>query len=204
MTAFKFDNMEVLINFATPLCSNFLDLDNEVIADYCYNIRSQSDVSTRPGGWQSGSLNFDAIELQPLVQEVSLMIAQMNGLYQLNSDYTFRLHDAWININEPGQDQLPNNYYHLHPNKTMSFVYYVKAEENAGNLVLVSPNQMLEYNMPDMVFDGNDMFNSARVHVPPVVGKLVAFPSWVIHFAEPNLSNSDRISIAFNTILDNR
>jgi uncharacterized protein (TIGR02466 family) len=205
MTTFKLNQrMNVMINFASPLCYNFLDIDNSAIEQYCYSLKTNSKEWDIPGGWQSAMLDLDAVELAPLMKEINLMIDDINDLYKLKREFTFKIHNGWVNINNPGRDQIPNNYYHLHPEQAISFVYYVKAEEDAGNLISMSPNQILEYVMPDRLFDGSNMFNSSRTHIPPTVGKLIAFPSWLMHFAEANNSKSDRISIAFNAKICNR
>ena len=196
--------MNVMVNFASPLCYNFLDIDNLGIADYCYSLRQESNSDYPAGGWQSSMLDLNAIELAPLIKEINLMIEDVNDLYKLKREYTLKIQNGWININSPGQDQIPNNYYHLHPEQAISFVYYVKADDNAGNLMLMSPNQMLEYVMPDRLFKDTDMFNGSRTQIPPTVGKLIAFPSWLMHFAEANNSKSDRISLAFNAKICNR
>lgn len=205
MTTFKLNQrMNVMINFASPLCYNFLDIDNSAIEKYCYDLKNNSKEWDIPGGWQSGMLDLDAIELAPLIKEINSMIEDVNDLYKLKREYTLKLHNGWVNINNPGRDQIPNNYYHLHPEQAISFVYYVKADDDAGNLMLMSPNQMLEYVMPDRVFNGTDMFNGSRTQIPPTVGKLIAFPSWLMHFAEANNSKSDRICLAFNAKICNR
>ena len=205
MTTFKLNQrMNVMVNFASPLCYNFLDIDNTSISDYCYSLRNQSNSDYPAGGWQSAMLDLDAIELAPLIKEINSMIEDVNDLYKLKREFTLKIQNGWININSPGQNQIPNNYYHLHPEQAISFVYYVKADDDAGNLMLMSPNQMLEYVMPDRVFEGTDMFNGSRTQIPPTVGKLIAFPSWLMHFAEANNSKSDRICLAFNAKICNR
>lgn len=205
MTTFKLNQrMNVMINFASPLCYNFLEIDNHSIEQYCYRLKNESNAMPLPGGWQSGMLDLDAPELRSLIIEINKMIEDMNDLYNLKKELTFRLTDGWININTPGDNQIPNNYYHLHPEKVMSFVYYVKAEDNAGNLMMMSPNQMLQYVMPDAMFDNVDMFNGSKIQIPPTVGKLISFPSWLSHYAEANHSGVDRICIAFNAKVFNK
>ncbi len=205
MTTFKLNQrMNVMINFASPLCYNFLKIDNVAIEQYCYNLKNKSKEWDIPGGWQSSMLDLEAIELAPLIKEINSMIEDINDLYKLKREYTLKLQNGWINFNHPGQDQIPNNYYHLHPGQVISFVYYVKADEDAGNLILIDPNPMLSYVMPDRTFNDTNMFNGTRTHIPPTVGKLIAFPSWLMHFAEANNSKSDRISIAFDAKICNR
>ena len=41
-------------------------------------------------------------------------------------------------------------------------------------------------------------FNSARFNAIPKTHKLILFPAHLTHATKPNMSNQDRISIAFN------
>jgi uncharacterized protein (TIGR02466 family) len=89
----------------------------------------------------------------------------------------------------------------LHPEYFFSFVYYVKADMGAGVIKLVNPSPLLEYALPDLACNGYGPSNTSRVAVDPEPTKLIGFPSWISHSVEPNLSKTDRISIAFNARL---
>jgi uncharacterized protein (TIGR02466 family) len=193
--------MTVEARFSSPLCSRILHIDNQKIEDYCFKLQAESTAGPRPGGWQSGMLDFNTSELKPLVAHVKSMLTEVSQLYFIKSPYKLILDNAWVNINNPGLDQLPNNYYHFHPEYFFSFVYYVKAEKNAGNISLVNPSQLLEFALPEMASSEYGMFNASRIQVAPEPKKLIAFPAWIQHFVNPNASETERISIAFNAKL---
>ena len=193
--------MTVEARFSSPFCIKILQIENQKIENYCYKLQQESTAEPRLGGWQSGMLDIDAIELKPLVRHVNEMLAEISKLFFIKQPYALVLDNAWMNINAPGLYQLPNNHQHLHPEYFFSFVYYVKTEKDAGNLTLVNPTPLLEFALPDTACNDFGLFNSSRVQVTPEVNKLIAFPAWIPHFANPNLSTSDRISIAFNAKL---
>jgi hypothetical protein len=55
-----------------------------------------------------------------------------------------------------------------------------------------------QYVMDPDIIDQYNKFTSTDMSVVPSPGKLVLFPSWLVHYVENNLDDTDRISIAFN------
>ena len=55
-----------------------------------------------------------------------------------------------------------------------------------------------QYVMNNKIIGEYNKFTSTDMSVEPAPGKLVIFPSWLVHYVENNLDNTDRISIAFN------
>ena len=192
--------MRVTPYFATPLCWEKLSgIDNSDIENYCYKLKDTFPGMPKAGGWQSGMLDLSASELAPVVDNIKQMMLDIALLYDLNANYVLELSNGWININSPGLDQLPNNYFHLHPNFFFSFVYYVKGTPQSGNLSLRSPYNTLKYTVPDKFKQGNPgLFDSSVTNINPEPSMLVGFPSWIEHYANPNNGTEDRISIAFN------
>lgn len=194
--------MHVIPLFSSPMGWDQLNVDNQAILDFCYKQEQASTALGKETGWQSGFLDLETPDLKDLVNEVRLKITEANELFKIKPEHSLRLTNAWININKPSGTAMQNNLMHLHPGKFASFVYYVKAEQGSGNLTLLSPlNDSFGYAVPSQVFSEMNIFNSTRWVVSPEVGKLLMFPSWIQHYADPNLSNEDRISIAFNAEL---
>lgn len=185
--------------FSTPLVYDNINIDNDLLETYCYRLKEISNAPIKAGGWQSGMLDLTDIALRELLTQVQLLMQTVEKVLNIDDRVKLKIENGWVNINSPSNDQLANNYYHSHPQFFFSFVYYLKAEE--GNLILINPSNILEYAVPDQVFSSFNNFNSSRAAVTPVKGKLIGFPSWVTHFAQPNTGTSDRISLAFNTRL---
>jgi uncharacterized protein (TIGR02466 family) len=90
---------------------------------------------------------------------------------------------------------------HKHVGCTFSGIYYVKTPKNSGILEFTSPQVELSYVVNDQMIKDYNFFNSKTWKVTPEEGKLLMWPSWLMHYVKPNLSNDTRISIAFNTTI---
>ena len=81
----------------------------------------------------------------------------------------------------------------------MSGIYYVKVPKNSGNVRFYDPRGCLIQAMRE-----HDYYNNGYAYhfLEPQEDMVVFFPSWLEHDVEPNESNQDRISIAFNVYAD--
>lgn len=191
--------------FPVPFLYDFLGIDNQALVNYSYKLKELNPGVQRDGGWQSEWLNLDDAELKPLTDIVKQKMSETaTNLYQFQDDFTIVLKNGWININEPNGEQLNNNYYHMHGPYFLSMVYYIKTPKDCGVLNLVPPHGFLDYTIPEQCLTNLNPFNSQRYQIEPVEGKLVAFPGWITHFANINKSEEDRISIAFNGMLERK
>lgn len=105
--------------------------------------------------------------------------------------------EMWANVSPPGA----SNQVHAHPGCVWSAVYYVDdgGDQESGKLVLHDPRfPMNRMTAPDLLFAANGKEEEVRVEIAPVPGKLVAFPSWLMHGVKPHQGPRDRMSIALN------
>ena len=173
------------------------EIDLTALSEWAQQQRSENP--SREGGWQSPWLDLDTPELAPLVEVTNQHFAKLaREVYTFPQDTSIQVTNCWINSNDPGTEQLNNNYYHMHGGYFISAVFYVDCEPDSGNLVLMPPHGFLDYALPFQLVQQFNMFTAQRFHVEPVPGKLVTFPSWINHYAEPNRSSNTRISIALN------
>jgi uncharacterized protein (TIGR02466 family) len=89
---------------------------------------------------------------------------------------------------------------HTHPIGFLSAVYYVKGsgtKEN-GILNLMSPVVALAHIMNLDLIETENGFNTVRREVYPETGKLIMFPSWIVHSVSTNHLKEERISIAID------
>lgn len=188
--------------FSTHLSQTQLDLDNEEIADWARSLRAKA-AADRPGGWQSGPIDFASPPIHDLVASVKAHLRFLaEEIYGFKENVSLKLVNGWINFNDPGLEPINNNYYHLHTSCFTSLVYYVDCAEDSGELVLIPPHQMVDYALPVQLVEQFNIFNSQRWRIQPRTGKLVSHPAWINHFVDPNRSDRERITIAFNAILD--
>lgn len=107
--------------------------------------------------------------------------------------------EMWANVSPPGA----SNQAHAHPGCVWSAVYYVDDGGDAenGNLVLHDPRfPMNRMSAPDLVFAADGAMEEMRVEIAPAPGKLIAFPSWLMHSVKQHRGARDRISIALNVM----
>ena len=106
------------------------------------------------------------------------------------------LGNMWANINPPGGYNAP----HIHANSHFSGVYYIKAPKDSGKLVCNDPRPGEQLIMPARVKGTPPKELWREVHLDPLEGRIIMFPSWLWHCVEPNKSNDIRISVSFNFI----
>ena len=191
--------MQVRGIFNNLLCEDILNLNTKFIEDYSYNLMNTSEgrYRTNRGGWQSDFVDGQE-EVQTLIEEINKRLEYLRPVLNFREDFILKVSDLWININHP----YSYNARHTHPGSYISGCYYIKVPDNSGNLILKNPTQQLMYmfyHSEDSIFDMFDETNSISWQIVPEVNKLVMFPGWIEHEVEQNLSNEDRISIAFNT-----
>ena len=183
--------------FNNFIASEDLNLDNKLLEEFCLHIMNNTqgrNISNRKG-FQSHDINLPNDNLDNLLTKINDKLKEVYKRCGLKKDHSVNISQVWINVNSPGS----SNSVHNHPNSLFSGVYYVKAEENSGDIVFSNPNNLLSYTLyPNMIETYNE-FNSAKWYVTPNTGKLIIFPSWLEHSVEENSSVHQRISIAFNT-----
>lgn len=188
----------------TPLFSSFfaedtLSLDNEALEQYCRNIKSKDPgrAISNQGGWQSNLIQNVDEDLR------GLYIAVMSRIDAINlkigySGPKVRMQSLWININ--GRDNY--NEIHDHPSSFYAAVYYVKASEDQGKIKFHHPIPFFSnYSTMNRV-EEYTMFNSVMWEMEPRTGTFLIFPSYLPHLVTRNMTDEERISIAFNFSLD--
>jgi len=187
--------------FPAFLYEELINIDCSSLVDYSFRLKEQ-----RPGfhknGWQSGHIDHTVPELGDLMSAIETKIPILKEMYGFSDNAVPRISDAWININEPGPQTSHNAEPHLHANHWVSFVFYPRACPESGKLILINPTAAVEYAVPTGFIEQDTDFNNHRLMIYPITGLLVAFPSWIMHYVEPNFSSESRISIAVNITLN--
>jgi uncharacterized protein (TIGR02466 family) len=158
------------------------------------NWREQDEGLTRTNvkGWHSAT----DMHLRPEYKRL------VNGLYEAQHKIYKEEHldsepflgNMWANINPPGG----MNRAHIHPNSLWSGVYYVKAPKNSGHLKIDDPRSVAALSRPKIKEGKIPSRLWRETHYEPKAGRLIMFPSWVMHCVDPNESNDIRISVSFN------
>ncbi|MBS0518721.1 MAG: 2OG-Fe(II) oxygenase family protein [Proteobacteria bacterium] len=173
--------------------------------------RSQPTAEkTNRGGWQS-SWDMDrwggpaAIQLLAYARNVANRLTTDTkgvagqGPYPGYFAVTW-IANMWANVNRSGDA----NDLHSHPGAFWSGVYYVDdggidADPTlGGELEFIDPRGPLPVmNAPHLRIAGT-MTAGTTERFRPKVGRLVMFPSWVLHQVRPYRGTAERVSIALN------
>lgn len=195
--------MEIVSLFATPLAADELNLDNSVLEKFCKNKINEASLNA-PLMEQNQSMFLDlsSPELQPLLHEVYIRFNLLYKSMGLSENTKLDILRAWTNID----NTMPIDTPHIHPDATFSGVYYVKGtgEIENGSLVLHSPVAALQHCINPTIISSNNYFNCFAHTIPPKTGRLVLFPSWIMHNVQKNYTQEERISIAFDAVIITR
>ena len=184
-------------HFPTPVyiqeVSNAVELNQYLEQKILQWSQQNKGVSkTNAGGWHSTTDMNRKEEYNVLTKELFAMQYEIFKKELLAQKPV--LGNMWANINYPGNANRP----HLHPNALFSGVYWVKAPEKSGNLMLYEPRPGAQCTMPNRKEGKLPPELWREVHYTPRAGTIVMFPAWLWHEVRPNQSNDTRISVSFN------
>ncbi len=183
--------MQKVVPFYTSVYFDMIPIEDSVI-EHCYTLQklNESFEVSNVGGWQSPPFKKDHNPiLKPIMEIVENKVK--DAYKDLLISVEPNLDSSWVNINKRGD----YNLQHSHPGSYFSAVLYFQVPENSGNIVFQRTDDMRMW--IDM-FGGVNEENKGTFIVQPNKGMLIIFPAYVTHHVEQNLSNEDRISMAFN------
>jgi len=103
------------------------------------------------------------------------------------NDFEWQHTAGWANYNLPGQSMA----LHGHGGSKITATYYIQSENNCGDILLVDPRGGVDWDK-----EVESGVNGAKFkRVVPKTGKLVFFPSYVLHSVDVNKSKDIRISL---------
>ena len=193
--------MQLMPLFANFLVTDTLDVDNDAIIK---EIHAKDEATKDRKG---KSIFFDGSEnaIRSMLNEASKRIEKLHETLNLRSDVSNNVYRAWASI---GTNQyITEPHHHLEePDSVFCGVYYPRAVQQGFPLVFMNPNNTQDAALRHWVHDGSKqktIYTAQQWRVQPETGKLIIFPSWLMHYvwAEDgsSLNPEDRISLAFNT-----
>ena len=181
-------NMEIekIVPFVTPIWRFNLGDDFQAEIATCYDIESRIPSASKSnlGGYQSPNINlseyFNALKdkLFPVLKVISDDIEMNLGL-----------DNSWVNINRKNN----SNRIHTHRDSAFSGTVYLKTNPNSGQIVFLNPTMSEAFPIDDTIKHFYGYYE-----IIPKVGDVLVFPAYLRHYVDSNLSDEDRISIAFN------
>jgi uncharacterized protein (TIGR02466 family) len=158
---------------------DILDFDKDYWINIFYEHKSNnfSAHKSNVGGYQSENTLHLNKTYFPLVKICDKLISN------ITEDPNIKLTDLWFNINHPTTfNKIHDHGPFMGPNPpSISGVLYLKVPSNSGNIIFYNPlniNHNQEFLTPE--------------------NRYFLFPRWLPHSVNPNLSEEDRISLAFN------
>ena len=103
--------------------------------------------------------------------------------------FQFDMGNIWANINDKGAWNSP----HRHNGCFYSGAFYIQAEGDEGFITFIDKNEQVLFQFPQ------SPKMRETISIRPRSGSLLLFPSGLLHMVEPNPTDRDRYSIAFNT-----
>jgi len=178
--------------FSSYLQDNLFDLNTKKIKKEILNmkIKNKGKIISNYGGWQSKNFLKINQNFKDLFNQINLSVKEVEK--NLGLEKKLILKNYWCNINYLGCFNRP----HTHPDSVLSGVYYVNIPKNSGNLIFENFTTHTETTY--RFVKKYNQYNSPKWAVMPKENLCVLFPSYLIHYVEPNLSNEERISISFN------
>lgn len=179
--------MEVYPLFETYIVTDQCAIDNSALLmqSYAHAKQVPSETLSNAGGYQGHNFYSGVI-----FDEIRKKVPQ-------RSDRPIQSFDiqAWVNINQ--ENSWNDIHSHQDDGVFLSGIYYVQARPGCGNIRLYDPRFSMGMNLYNKYYaEGKGNY----VSFLPGEGMLLFFPPWLHHMVEPNQSDSDRISIAFNLI----
>jgi uncharacterized protein (TIGR02466 family) len=194
--------------FAVPVMFGFLDkavIDNSLNLSKQY-MKDNSWETIEPTGKTITTFYTDIthnylglVNDQLMLENINDISRQFLEILGLDPDMDLII-ETWLNLN----NKLSGHYHHEHYGSVVSGVLYLETDGESGNLIFCDPvktrTQAQDYNKKNRL--STNQHNFQTVTVKPEAGKVVLFESWLTHVVEPNTSDHNRISIAFNVYKD--
>jgi len=171
--------------------TRFDETFNNQLLDEIYSIGQDiySGVDRDPSNsiWDYRRPNLDILK-QEIIDVVTKTIVQNIPEIRLLNLSGCEHFMGWINVREPGE----RLEVHGHTESAIAATYYLKAKDGCGDLVCFDTAGAIDW-------DKNTLSGSPYVRerrFKPVEGRLIFFPSYVLHGVDENKSTDLRISLS--------
>lgn len=183
--------MQVDSLFATPIGYTFLE---EIDID---NLIEYGQDKLRPDGQSDSIYCFDEEPLKSLVKRVT---EEVNTVHkECGFKHSQKLASMWFN----GGSSVPISKPHSHPQAFfVAVLYLTNSEVNSGYLTLLNPMNVNDHLIPISAIEDYTPYTRGTTIIPPKEKMLVVHPAWITHWVSQKVPEEDRMSIAFNFVLD--
>ena len=209
--------INILESFPTHVGFQKMQLDLDDLRKSCYEMRNQDVVgrnysnSGASASWQSKDMfvsSPNAKYFKDLLRAINIELN--NFAKEFGIQEKICIANFWININSKGG----HNKAHVHCSSLFSGAFYIDTPKDSGSLEILNPNRLMVETYKVILInqsmeekqlkDGKYNLYPGNLNVDCKPNLLVIFPSWVEHLVNTNNSDSDRISISFNSKIASR
>jgi uncharacterized protein (TIGR02466 family) len=196
-TIYNYDNIQIEVR---DCLNTILEKDDLECVSYIYKDAGERKRNRPESGYYISDQLIEKYQLTNLKKRIHEAVDHYISLTQwslLNNSPilntidgpVFQIKNSWINITEKGIF----HDYHVHPQYTISGVYYFRVNADQGGIQFRNPNIMLE----NCYFPEGPR-SPQSIEIIPQDGDIILFPAWLAHSTVKNTSDEDRVSIAFN------
>jgi uncharacterized protein (TIGR02466 family) len=171
----------------TKFNTNFNEQLLEEIYDIGKNITLGKDKDPHNSIWDYSYPNLDILKKE-IVDIVTKTITQNIPEVRMLNIQGCEHFMGWINVREPGEVL----EVHGHTESAIAATYYIKVKDGCGDLVLYDTAGAIDWEKNTV--SGSPYVRERRY--TPVEGRLIFFPSYVLHGVDENKSDDLRISLS--------
>ena len=173
---------------------NAQELQKKIVPEFLAREKSdESPVRYSANGYTSYGVDSDILN-DPLLEDLKgfadLCVQQCHKETKLAG--VPKLTNSWFSINR----KYTYHEEHNHLPDCWSGVYYVQADQDHPGLTLVNGNQ--KSNWPKTGITELSEANSPTVTCAALTGSLIIFPSYLWHKVDQQMTDKERITVAFN------
>lgn len=164
---------------------------NETLLDEIYGIGKDivlgKDRDPNNSIWDYSRPNLDILK-QEIIDIVTKKIVQNIPQLRMLNLRGCEHFMGWVNVREPGE----RLEVHGHTESAIAATYYIKVKEGCGDLVAFDSSHAIDW--LNNKLSGTPTLRERRFK--PVEGRLIFFPSYVLHGVDENKSDDLRISLS--------
>jgi len=138
----------------------------------------------------SGNL-LDDHSCQIAHEQIAIHVKQYISGLGLDPNINFKIVSSWLTLTKEQEYART----HTHGGVDIAGTYWIKTNSNDGDLYFNTPNQLVRHSY---ICRNISAYNSVK----PEVGKMVLWPGYLEHGVRFNETTNDRISLAFNILID--
>ena len=191
----------VIHAFPSPVIQVYVEEDtSELLGHDEFTPSNKQDIDAGKIDTFEKALNQRVLELYPKTKKILLdtfTSVAHEVLGYKKRDYAITT--SWITLNKKGE----GSHHHRHNNSFWSGVYYYQEEypEGTGKILFENPNSTaFDFALQDNDIEHFNNMNALVLTVEPKPNLLIMFPSYILHQVLPNNIDTERCSLAFNTI----